>query len=55
MTNDSGFAPNPFWGILTLPTRKASMRRSKKIGDWIAGFTSGAYVEIPWAPNVSCI
>jgi hypothetical protein len=42
MTHDSGFAPNPFWGVLTLATCKASMRRSKRVGDWIAGFTSGA-------------
>ena len=47
MTNDSGFAPNPFSGILTLATCKASMRRSKKIGDWIAGFTSGALCGDP--------
>lgn len=40
MTNDNGFAPNPFHGILTLANCKPSMRRSKKIGDWIAGFTS---------------
>lgn len=45
MTNDSGFAPNPFWGILTPVTRKASTRRSKKVGDWIAGFTSGAQFD----------
>lgn len=41
MTSDTGFAPNPFWGMLTLATCKANMRRSKKVGDWIAGFTSG--------------
>lgn len=40
MKVDSGFAPNPFWGILTLATCKADMRRTKKRGDWIAGFTS---------------
>jgi hypothetical protein len=47
MTNDSGFAPNPFWGVLTLATCKVSMRRSKNIGDWIAGFTSGALCGDP--------
>jgi hypothetical protein len=40
LTHDTGFAPNPFWGALTLATCKAGMRRTKKPGDWIAGFTS---------------
>lgn len=40
MTNDSGFAPNPFWGRLTLATCKPEMRKAKVKGDWIAGFTS---------------
>jgi hypothetical protein len=40
MTHDNGFAPNPFWGELTLATCKPHIRFSKEIGDWIAGFTS---------------
>jgi hypothetical protein len=40
MTNDSGFAPNPFWGRLTLATCKPKIRQAKRVGDWIAGFTS---------------
>lgn len=40
MTNDSGFAPNPFFGVLTLATCKPRIRNSKRIGDWLAGFTS---------------
>ena len=40
MTTDSGFAPNPFHGFLTLANCKPSIRKSKKEGDWIAGFTS---------------
>jgi len=40
MTNDSGFAPNPFFGIMTLATCKPKIRICKKEGDWIAGFTS---------------
>ncbi len=40
MTHDSGFAPCPFGGMLTLATCKPMIRKSKKIGDWIAGFTS---------------
>jgi hypothetical protein len=40
LTNDSGFAPNPFFDVLTLATCKPQMRKTKEIGDWIAGFTS---------------
>jgi hypothetical protein len=40
LEHDSGFAPNPFGGVLTLATCKPCIRKSKKIGDWIAGFTS---------------
>jgi hypothetical protein len=40
LTTDSGFAPNPFFGELTLATCKPQIRLHKKIGDWIAGFTS---------------
>jgi hypothetical protein len=42
MTHDSGFAPNPFHGILTLATCKPKIRLGKKVGDYIAGFTSSA-------------
>ena len=41
MTSDTGFAPNPFYGSLTLATCKPGIRRTKELGDWIAGFTSG--------------
>ncbi len=41
MTHDSGFAPNPFWGELTLATCKPQIRLYENPGDWIAGFTSG--------------
>ena len=40
MTHDTGFAPNPFWGFLTLTTCKPKIREYKRPGDWIAGFTS---------------
>lgn len=40
MQHDTGFAPNPFQGFLTLANCKPYIRRSKIIGDWIAGFTS---------------
>ena len=42
LTHDTGFAPNPFGRTLTLATCKPQMRRSKKQGVWIAGFTSVA-------------
>ena len=38
---DSGFAPNPFFGVLTLATCKPGMRRNCQPGHWVAGFTSG--------------
>lgn len=40
MTNDVGFAPNPFHRVLTLATCKPQIRATKKLGDIIAGFTS---------------
>lgn len=40
LKHDSGFAPNPFHGTCTLATCKPQIRESKRIGDWIAGFTS---------------
>ena len=40
LINDSGFAPNPYFGLLTLATCKPGIRRAKDVGDWIAGFTS---------------
>jgi hypothetical protein len=39
-THDTGFAPNPFYGVCTLATCKPRIREAKRIGDWIAGFTS---------------
>lgn len=42
--HDTGFAPNPYFGILTLATCKPAIRRSSKIrvGDWIAGWTAAS-------------
>ncbi|MDE0507684.1 MAG: hypothetical protein OXI17_03485 [Gammaproteobacteria bacterium] len=40
LTVDTGFAPNPFGATLTLATCKPGIRKSKRKGDWIAGFTS---------------
>ncbi len=47
MTHDTGFAPNPFWGALTLATCKPGIRKSKREGDWVAGFTSGSLCGDP--------
>lgn len=48
MTHDSGFAPNPFHGTLTLATCKPGIRRTKgRPGneDWVAGFASQELVD----------
>lgn len=44
MDHDYGFAPNPFWGTLTLATCKAQIRNSRAlaVGDWIVGLGSKA-------------
>lgn len=42
LDHDYGFAPNPFWGIMTLATCKEQLRKSSnlQIGDWIVGLGS---------------
>jgi len=41
MTHDSGFAPNPFWGYLTLAACTPNHMRAKlQKGDWIIGVES---------------
>ncbi|PKO66664.1 MAG: hypothetical protein CVU22_14855 [Betaproteobacteria bacterium HGW-Betaproteobacteria-16] len=45
MTHDSGFAPNPFHGHLTLATCKPKVRSASVVGDWVAGFASKQLVE----------
>ena len=47
MTDDTGFAPNPFWGCMTLATCKPQIRQCKGPGDWLAGFTSGELCDDP--------
>ena len=44
MDHDYGFAPNPFWGTLTLACCKAQIRNSRvlTVGDWIVGLGSVA-------------
>lgn len=38
ITRDFGFAPNPYFNYCTLATCKPQIRKTAKIGDWIAGF-----------------
>ncbi len=45
MTHDTGFAPNPFYGALTLATCKPTVRRTLGKDDWVAGFASKALVQ----------
>lgn len=40
MTHDSGFAPNPDHGVLTLATCKPTIRRCAEKGCWISGWTA---------------
>lgn len=40
LTHDTGFAPNPFHGYLTLATCKPTIRRCRRKDDWVAGFVS---------------
>ena len=40
LAHDTGFAPNPFFGSLTLATCMPDIRQSALVDDWIAGFTS---------------
>jgi Nucleotide modification associated domain 2 len=34
---DDGAAPNPFWGVCTLVICKPAIRKTARVGDWIAG------------------
>lgn len=42
VASDSGFAPNPFWGSCTLATCKPAIRRTARVGDWVAGLSPKA-------------
>lgn len=47
MDHDNGFAPNPYFGVLTLATCKPKMRYNTKVGNWIAGWTSKQMTDNP--------
>jgi hypothetical protein len=52
MTSDKGFAPNPFHGVLTLANCMPGIRRTKQIGDWVAGFTGVEMINPPGRPEL---
>jgi len=39
VTHDSGFAPNPFHGHLTLACCKPNIRQTAQVGDWVIGLS----------------
>lgn len=43
VSRDYGFAPNPFYKVLTLATCKQLIRRSAKVGDFIIGNADAAH------------
>ncbi|RUM57335.1 MAG: hypothetical protein DSY60_05155 [Persephonella sp.] len=48
MTHDSGFAPNPFWGYLTLVAcapNHSDQAKGLKVGDWIIGVEAKSLAE----------
>ena len=56
VSRDFGFAPNPFYGMCTLATCKADIRKSATIGDWIFGRgskTLGQINSLVYAMQVS--
>ncbi len=42
VTHDTGFSPNPFWGVCTLADCKPAIRRTAEVGDWIVGLSPKA-------------
>jgi hypothetical protein len=53
LTHDSGFAPNPFHGVLTLATCMVKIRSARRPGDWVAGFASKGLIERARANGVA--
>ena len=47
MMRATGFAPNPYFGVLTLAACKSGLRRAAQPGDWIAGWTAKGLKECP--------
>ena len=44
ITHDTGFAPNPFGGLLTLATCKPKIRQVAQPGDWLVGTGSATAI-----------
>ena len=42
VARDYGFAPNPFWGVLTLATCKPKIRKSANVGDYVIGHSAAS-------------
>lgn len=42
VVRDYGFAPNPFWGVLTLATCKPIIRKNANVGDFVIGHATAA-------------
>lgn len=59
MTSDSGFAPNPFHGSMTLACCKPQIRRVAQVGDYVIGTYSidkslGGDGHVVYAMRVTC-
>ena len=42
VARDYGFAPNPFWGVLTLATCKPKIRKNANVGDYVIGHSTAS-------------
>ena len=45
LKRDTGFAPNPYFGVCSLATCKPQIRARAAVGDWVIGTTSRRYAE----------
>src|SRR5215471_14836859 len=55
VTHDTGFAPNPYGGILTLATCKPRIRATAQRGDWLLGTGSVQGVGAGRVVYAACI
>jgi Nucleotide modification associated domain 2 len=55
VTHDTGFAPNPYGGILTLATCKPRIRATAQRGDWLLGTGSVHGVDAGRVVYAACI
>lgn len=53
LKNDSGMAPNPRKGLLTLATCKPEIRKRAKVGDWVmANYPSPQNKRVAWVGKI---